>query len=74
MKLTNVNLHLARAVLVAATLFALAVTALAAFTGETMLLLGTALGAAAGGYALSVARKPAGELVELRDTRRSVAA
>lgn len=74
MKLTTLNLHLARAVLVASALFAVSVTVLAAFTGETALLGGTVVGIAAGTYALLVARKPAGELVELRHTRRSVAA
>ena len=73
-KLTTLNQHLARAVLVASTLFAVSVTLLAALTGETALFLGTAFGVAAGGYGLFVARKPSGELVQLRPSRHTVAA
>ena len=73
-KLTNFNRHLARAVMVASALFAVGVTVLAGLTGTTSLLAGSALALAAGGYAYVVARKPSGELVELRHTRRTVAA
>jgi hypothetical protein len=73
-KLTTLNLHLARAVLVASAVFAVSVTLLAAVTGETVLFLGTGLGVAAGAYALVVARKPSGEFVQLRPSRHTVAA
>jgi hypothetical protein len=73
-KLTTLNLHLARAVLVASALFAVSVTLLAALTGETVLFLGTGLGVAAGAYALAVVRKPSGEFVQLRPSRHTVTA
>lgn len=72
--LTTFNLHLARAVFAAAALFSVAVTTLAAMTGEPSLIAGTALGVGAGVYALAVARKPSGELVRLPKPKQQAAA
>lgn len=61
-KLAAINPYLARSVLTIAAVFATAVTLLAALTGEPVLLVGTAFGVIAGGYAMQVLRTPAVEL------------
>lgn len=71
--LKTFNLHLARTVFVAAALFSVAVTILAALTGEPSLMAGTALGVCAGAYALAVARKPSGELIRLPKPKQQAA-
>lgn len=73
-RLEGFNQNLARVVFVAAALFAVSVTLLAAMTGETGLFAGTALGVGAGAYALAVVRKPSGELVKLPRPKQSAAA
>lgn len=69
-KLSNVNRHLARIVVAMAAIFAIAVTLLATITGETLLLVGTAFGLAAAGYAMQVARQPSTHLLDVRTERR----
>jgi hypothetical protein len=73
-KLTTVNLHLARVVFVTAALFSVLVTLLATFTGETMLLMGTAFGIGAGGYALQLWRRPQTTAIQVRLDRVANAA
>lgn len=73
-KLSTVNLHLARIVVAVAAIFAVAVTVLATMTGQTLLLIGTAFGLAAGGYAVQVARQPSTQLIEVRTRRHAAAA
>ncbi len=73
-KLSVVNVHLARLVFVTAAIFAVSVTLLATLTGETTLLLGTALGLASAGYALQVSRQPKVEVVAVRRRHPATAA
>ena len=73
-KLTTLNLHLARAVLVAAVIFALTVSLLATMTGETFLFAGTAFGVAAAGYALIVTRQPSAQPIRIHSDRHANAA
>jgi cytochrome bd-type quinol oxidase subunit 1 len=73
-KLPTLNLHLARAVLVAGAIFALSVSALAALTGETFLLAGTAFGVTATAYALIVTRQPTSQLIRIHSDRHANAA
>jgi hypothetical protein len=73
-KLTTLNLHLARAVLVTAVIFAVSVSVLATMTGETFLFAGTAFGVAAAGYALIVSRQPSTQLVQIQSDRHANAA
>lgn len=69
-KLTTVNRHLARAVIAIAAVFSVGVTLLATITGETLLLVWTAFGLAAAGYAMQVARQPSTHLLDIRTERR----
>ncbi len=73
-KLTALNLHLARAVLVAAVMFAVLVSVLATMTGDTFLLAGTAFGVAAAGYALLVSREPSTQPIRIHSNRHANAA
>jgi hypothetical protein len=73
-KLPIINVHLARIVLALGAIFAVAVTGLAALTGEATLLMGSAFGLASAGYAMQVARQPSPHVVHVRAERKSVAA
>lgn len=72
--LATINPYLARAVFTVSAVFAVAVTLLATFTGERILLIGTAFGVVAGGYAMQVARSHRTPLIEVPAERTTVAA
>ena len=64
--LSNLNVHLARAVIVAAAMLALAVSGLAIMTGQPTLLIGAAFGIGSGAYGFAVARRaPEAETVRV---------
>ena len=73
-KLTTLNSHLARAVLVAGGIFAVTIGALATMTGEMTLLAGTGFGIAAAGYGLIVTRKPLIQPIRIYSGRHANAA
>ena len=58
-KLSAINVHLARIVFIVASVFSIAVTLLAGMTGETLLLMATAVGVASAAYAVQIMRPDA---------------
>ena len=69
-RLSVINRHLAKAVFVAAATFSVLVTLVAAMTGQTLLLLFTAVGVASAAYAVQVIQPDAVEGADVITLRR----
>lgn len=72
--LSTFNVHLARTVIVAAALFAVAVSVLAMLTGQFSLLIGAAFAVVSAAYGLTIVRKTPAEVVSMQRAKQPVAA